>query len=105
MTKEKYKMKIKKISFDEIDTIFQALRYAFLHTRPDEQSDDIDPRFVSMWQTALLLGSWEEDEYFDAVEEMEYEEHECPECAAEREEIESLPSIDETKKDAKSKAN
>jgi hypothetical protein len=98
-------MKFSKISFDQIFSIFQSLQYAFLDRNPNrdrDEDDDLDPRFTATWHNLLLVSGWSENEFFEELEEME--EHECPNCAAERE-TEALPAIDEKKDDAKSKAN
>ena len=96
-------MKFSKLSFDQIFTIFTALQYGFLNHNPNrDEEDDLDPRFSASWANILVLAGWGENEFFEELEEME--DHECPNCAAERE-TEALPPIDESKKDIKSKAN
>jgi hypothetical protein len=81
---------------DNVEHCFFALMDLF-HPEGFDEDEDIDPRFHSLWTLTLTCSGWTEDEYWEAINERDEMEAECPKCKSEREE--------EEKKAAKTSCN
>lgn len=71
---------IVKMSFDQVDSFFRSLDYAF-HPRGIDDEDGPDSRFMALWTIFLTYAGWTEDEYWEA------DNYVCPECKKEQEEV------------------
>jgi hypothetical protein len=57
-----------KMSFEDVDHVFGALMSSF---HPEEIGEDgPDPRFLALWTLFLQCAFWTEDEYWEAVDEL-----------------------------------
>lgn len=67
---------IKKISFENVDFVFDALSSAF-HPDGVHEDEGPDAKFYALWTLFLASAGWTEAEYW---EEFENKPHICPEC-------------------------
>jgi Zn finger protein HypA/HybF involved in hydrogenase expression len=77
-----------KMSFDQVENVFHALHIAFdpEGLELDEyEEQQMKAQCISLWTLFLTCSGWDEDEFFDELENA----HECPKCKAEREEVEA----------------
>jgi hypothetical protein len=72
---------IEKMDFDNIDSVQDVLYCVFHHHKND---DDLDPRFLAIWNIFLSCVGWTEDEYFATLKER-HENHVCDACKNEQE--------------------
>lgn len=62
---------MKKMDFEAVDHVFIALLEAFHPEGAPEEG--ADAKFIALWTLFLATSGWEEDEYFTAVENHEYD--------------------------------
>lgn len=74
---------IVKMSFEQVDSVCDALHYAF-HPRGIAEDDGIDERLLALWTIFLSYSGWTEEEYWDA-ENKNRENCICDECKKQKE--------------------
>lgn len=74
---------IEKMDFDDIDSVQDILYYAFHQDRCDE---DLDTRFLAIWNIFLSCVGWTEDEYFAVLNERK-KNHVCEGCKAKQDKL------------------
>lgn len=57
--------KVIKMSFDQVNSFFNALDYAF-HPRGISKDEGPDDKFIAIWTIFLNFSGWTENEYWDA---------------------------------------
>lgn len=71
---------IRKMSFDQVDQVFESLDYSF-HPKGVAEGEQLDDRFNALWTIFLSYSGWSEEEYWEAKRE----DCECEVCEAEKE--------------------
>lgn len=70
---------IQKMDFAGLEAVHDALCFAFYPNSIDED-EDLDVRFMSLWNLFLSSVGWNEDEFWEEYHE-KY--HQCPNCQQE----------------------
>jgi hypothetical protein len=87
---------VERVDFEHVDNVYFALIESF---HPEGIKDDIDERFISVWQHFLISAGWTDDEFW-AESEIRQGEDRCPDCGnlmddhEDDDEIEELPPLD-----------
>lgn len=80
MKKETKVATIRKLDFEAVDAVNDALFCAFYD---DENEDDVSESFVSLWTLFLVSAGWTSDEYWAEYEARDANHSHCCECGAE----------------------
>lgn len=73
---KKQTVSIPKLSFDDLNSIYETLLLVFTNNGEDE----LDDRFTCLWANTLFVSGWTEEEFLEEIEE-----HTdlCPNCQEE----------------------
>jgi hypothetical protein len=59
---------IERMDFDLINDVCSELYFAFHANQPEEEDEDVDPRFLAVWGVFLATVGWTEEEYWEVYE-------------------------------------
>lgn len=68
---------IEKMDYEGIDAFHDALCFAFYPDGIKDDDEDLDVRFLALWNIFLSSVGWTEDEYWDAYK---LRPRHCPDC-------------------------